>query len=56
MHAVQKEHEVELVPEIHIGVAVSLEEGLLVPTIHRVIDGAPAAALLHTVKGHLKDP
>src|SRR5262249_21476517 len=36
MNAVQKEHEVELVPEIHIGVAVSLEEGLLVPTIHRV--------------------
>jgi pyruvate dehydrogenase E2 component (dihydrolipoamide acetyltransferase) len=35
MNAVQKEHEVELVPEIHIGVAVSLEEGLLVPTIHR---------------------
>ena len=36
MHAVQKEYEVELVPEIHIGVAVSLEDGLLVPTIHRV--------------------
>src|SRR5437660_4521297 len=35
MNAVQKEHEVELVPEIHIGVAVSLEEGLLVPTIRR---------------------
>jgi pyruvate dehydrogenase E2 component (dihydrolipoamide acetyltransferase) len=35
MNAVQKEHEVELVQEIHIGVAVSLEEGLLVPTIHR---------------------
>jgi pyruvate dehydrogenase E2 component (dihydrolipoamide acetyltransferase) len=35
MNAVQKEHEVELVPEIHIGVAVSLEEGLLVPTIQR---------------------
>ena len=35
MNAVQKEHEVELVPEIHIGVAVSLAEGLLVPTIHR---------------------
>jgi len=147
MNAVQKEHEVELVPEIHIGVAVSLEEGLLVPTIqradakhlaeivresrdlatkaregrasyeevtggtftitnlgaygidaftpiinppqvgilgvgrvvekpvvyqgeitkrsmmflsltfdHRVIDGAPAAAFLYTVKGHLEDP
>src|SRR5262252_823863 len=147
MNAVQKEHEVELVPEIHIGVAVSLEEGLLVPTIqradakhlaqiasesrdlatnaregratyeevtrgsftitnlgaygidafttiinppqvgilgvgrvvekpvvyqgeitkrsmmflsltfdHRVIDGAPAAAFLHTLKGHLEDP
>jgi pyruvate dehydrogenase E2 component (dihydrolipoamide acetyltransferase) len=35
MNAVQKEHEVELVQEIRIGVAVSLEEGLLVPTIHR---------------------
>ena len=23
---------------------------------HRVIDGAPAAAFLHTVKGHLEDP
>jgi pyruvate dehydrogenase E2 component (dihydrolipoamide acetyltransferase) len=147
MNAVQKDHEVELVPEIHIGVAVSLEEGLLVPTIqwadtkhlaqivseshdlatkaregratyeevtggtftitnlgaygidaftpiinppqvgilgvgrvvekpvvyqgeitkrsmmflsltfdHRVIDGAPAAAFLHTLKGHLEDP
>src|SRR6266571_4028924 len=147
MNAIQKEHEVELVPEIHIGVAVSLDEGLLVPTIrradakhlaeiareshdlatraragqaaydevtggtftitnlgsygidaftpiinppqvgilgmgrvvekpvvyqgeitkrsmmflsltfdHRVIDGAPAAAFLHTVKGHLEDP
>src|SRR3989454_590467 len=147
MNAIQKEHEVELVPEIHIGVAVSLEEGLLVPTIqwadakhlaqivsesrdlatkaregraayeevtggtftitnlgiygidaftpiinppqvgilgmgrvvekpvvyqgeiakrsmmflsltfdHRVIDGAPAAAFLHTLKGHLEDP
>ena len=147
MNAVQKEHEVELVQEIHIGVAVSLEEGLLVPTIqradakhlaqivsesrdlatkaregrasydevtggtftitnlgaygidaftpiinppqvgilgmgrvvekpavyqgeiakrsmmflsltfdHRVIDGAPAAAFLHTLKGHLEDP
>jgi pyruvate dehydrogenase E2 component (dihydrolipoamide acetyltransferase) len=35
MNAIQKEHEVELVPEIHIGVAVSLDEGLLVPTIRR---------------------
>ncbi len=35
MNAVQTEHEVELVPEIRIGVAVSLAEGLLVPTIHR---------------------
>ena len=147
MNAVQREHEVELMPEIHIGVAVSLEEGLLVPTIqwadakhlaqivsesrdlatkaregraayeevtggtftitnlgiygidaftpiinppqvgilgmgrvvekpvvyqgeiakrsmmflsltfdHRVIDGAPAAAFLHTLRGHLEDP
>jgi pyruvate dehydrogenase E2 component (dihydrolipoamide acetyltransferase) len=147
MNAVQKEHEVELVPEINIGVAVSLQEGLMVPTIrqadakhlaeiaresrdlankaregkasydevtggtftitnlgaygidaftpiinppqvgilgvgrvvekpvvyhgeiskrsmlflsltfdHRVIDGAPAAEFLHTLKGHLEDP
>ena len=35
MNAIQKEHEIELVPEIHIGVAVALEEGLLVPTIRR---------------------
>src|SRR5919109_436672 len=147
MNAIQKEHEVELVQEINIGVAVSLQEGLIVPTIrradekhlaelaieshdlankaregrasydevtgatftitnlgsygidaftpiintpqigilgvgrvvekpvvyqgeitkrsmmflsltfdHRVIDGAPAAAFLHTVKGHLEDP
>src|SRR5262249_35841666 len=35
MNAVQKEDVVELVPEIHIGVAVALEEGLLVPTLRR---------------------
>jgi pyruvate dehydrogenase E2 component (dihydrolipoamide acetyltransferase) len=35
MNAIQKAQEVELVPEIHIGVAVSLDEGLLVPTIRR---------------------
>src|SRR5262245_60045040 len=35
MNAIQKEHEVELVPEVHIGMAVSLDEGLLVPTIRR---------------------
>ena len=35
MNAIQKEQEVELIPEIHIGVAVSLAEGLLVPTIRR---------------------
>ncbi len=35
MNAVQKEHAIELVSDIHIGVAVSLAEGLLVPTIHR---------------------
>jgi pyruvate dehydrogenase E2 component (dihydrolipoamide acetyltransferase) len=147
MNAIQKEHEVELVQEINVGVAVSLQEGLIVPTIrradakhlaeiaresrdlaskaregkasfdevtggtftitnlgsygidaftpiinppqigilgvgrvvekpvvyqgeitkrsmvflsltfdHRVIDGAPAAAFLHTVKGYLEDP
>jgi pyruvate dehydrogenase E2 component (dihydrolipoamide acetyltransferase) len=147
LNAIQKEHEVELVQEINVGVAVSLQEGLIVPTIrradarslaeiareshdlanraregkasydevtggtftitnlgaygidaftpiinppqvgilgvgrvvekpavyqgeivkrsllflsltfdHRVIDGAPAAEFLHTVKGHLEDP
>jgi len=35
LNALQKEHEVELVQEINIGVAVSLEEGLIVPTIRR---------------------
>jgi pyruvate dehydrogenase E2 component (dihydrolipoamide acetyltransferase) len=35
MNAIQKEHEIELVPEINVGVAVSLQEGLLVPTIRR---------------------
>jgi pyruvate dehydrogenase E2 component (dihydrolipoamide acetyltransferase) len=35
MNAVQKENEVELVREINVGVAVSLQEGLIVPTIRR---------------------
>ena len=35
MNALQKENEVELVEEINLGVAVSLEEGLVVPTIRR---------------------
>jgi pyruvate dehydrogenase E2 component (dihydrolipoamide acetyltransferase) len=35
MNAIQKEHEVELMQEINIGVAVSLQEGLIVPTIRR---------------------
>ena len=35
MNAIQKEHEVELVQEINIGLAVSLQEGLIVPTIRR---------------------
>ena len=35
MNAIQKEHEVELVQEINVGVAVSLQEGLIVPTIRR---------------------
>jgi pyruvate dehydrogenase E2 component (dihydrolipoamide acetyltransferase) len=35
MNAMQKEHEVELVQEINVGVAVSLQEGLIVPTIRR---------------------
>jgi pyruvate dehydrogenase E2 component (dihydrolipoamide acetyltransferase) len=33
MNAIQKAQEVELLQDIHIGVAVSLTEGLLVPTI-----------------------
>ena len=35
MNAIQKGDEVELVQEINIGVAVSLQEGLIVPTIRR---------------------
>jgi pyruvate dehydrogenase E2 component (dihydrolipoamide acetyltransferase) len=35
MNAIQKEHEIELVQEINVGVAVSLQEGLMVPTIRR---------------------
>jgi pyruvate dehydrogenase E2 component (dihydrolipoamide acetyltransferase) len=35
MNAIQREHEVELVREINLGVAVSLPEGLIVPTIRR---------------------
>jgi pyruvate dehydrogenase E2 component (dihydrolipoamide acetyltransferase) len=35
MNAIQKEHEIELVQEINVGVAVSLQEGLIVPTIRR---------------------
>jgi pyruvate dehydrogenase E2 component (dihydrolipoamide acetyltransferase) len=35
MNAIQKEHAIELMPEVNIGVAVSLPEGLMVPTIRR---------------------
>jgi pyruvate dehydrogenase E2 component (dihydrolipoamide acetyltransferase) len=35
MNAIQKEHELELVQDINVGVAVSLQEGLIVPTIRR---------------------
>ena len=35
MNAIQREHEIELIREINIGVAVSLQEGLMVPTIRR---------------------
>ncbi|MGH8072105.1 MAG: 2-oxo acid dehydrogenase subunit E2 [Candidatus Entotheonellia bacterium] len=35
MNAIQKEHELELVQDINVGVAVSLQEGLMVPTIRR---------------------
>jgi pyruvate dehydrogenase E2 component (dihydrolipoyllysine-residue acetyltransferase) len=35
MNAVQREQEIELVREINVGLAVSLQEGLIVPTIRR---------------------
>jgi pyruvate dehydrogenase E2 component (dihydrolipoyllysine-residue acetyltransferase) len=35
MNAIQKEHEIELVQEVNIGVAVALQEGLIVPTLRR---------------------
>jgi pyruvate dehydrogenase E2 component (dihydrolipoamide acetyltransferase) len=35
MNAMQKDNAIELVPEINVGVAVSLQEGLIVPTIRR---------------------
>ena len=35
MNAIQKEHEIELAQEVNIGVAVSLPDGLIVPTIRR---------------------
>ncbi|HXH09062.1 MAG TPA: 2-oxo acid dehydrogenase subunit E2 [Alphaproteobacteria bacterium] len=44
MNAIQKAQEIELVPEIHIGVAVSLPEGLIVPTL-RQADAKPLAQI-----------
>jgi pyruvate dehydrogenase E2 component (dihydrolipoamide acetyltransferase) len=44
MNAVQREQEIELVQEINIGVAVSLAEGLIVPTVRRA-DEKPLAQL-----------
>jgi pyruvate dehydrogenase E2 component (dihydrolipoamide acetyltransferase) len=44
MNAVQREHEIELVQEINVGVAVSLPEGLIVPTIRRA-DEKPLAQI-----------
>jgi pyruvate dehydrogenase E2 component (dihydrolipoamide acetyltransferase) len=44
MNAVQREQEIELVQEINVGVAVSLAEGLIVPTIRRA-DAKPLAQL-----------
>ena len=35
MNAIEREHEIELVQDINVGVAVSLPEGLIVPTIRR---------------------
>jgi len=44
MNAIQHEHEVELVQEINVGVAVSLAEGLIVPVIRRA-DAKPLAEI-----------
>jgi len=44
MNAIQTAHEVELVPEINVGVAVSLPEGLIVPIIRRA-DAKPLAEI-----------
>ena len=44
MNAIQKDNALELVPEINLGVAVSLQEGLIVPTIRRA-DEKPLAAI-----------
>jgi pyruvate dehydrogenase E2 component (dihydrolipoamide acetyltransferase) len=44
MNAIQREHEIELVQEINVGVAVSLPEGLIVPTIRRA-DEKPLAQI-----------
>jgi pyruvate dehydrogenase E2 component (dihydrolipoyllysine-residue acetyltransferase) len=35
MNAIEREHEIELMQDINVGVAVSLPEGLIVPTIRR---------------------
>jgi pyruvate dehydrogenase E2 component (dihydrolipoamide acetyltransferase) len=35
MNAIERKHEIELVHDINVGVAVSLPEGLIVPTIRR---------------------
>jgi pyruvate dehydrogenase E2 component (dihydrolipoamide acetyltransferase) len=35
MNAIEREHEIELVQDINVGVAVSLPEGLIVPTIRQ---------------------
>ena len=44
MNAIQREYEIEFVQEINVGVAVSLPEGLIVPTLRRA-DEKPLAQL-----------
>ena len=49
MNAIQSAQEIELLQDIHIGVAVSLAEGLLVPTI-RHANTKPLVAIAHEAR------
>ena len=42
--------------EINIGVAVALEEGLIVPVDLRVLDGVVAARFLQDLRGAIEEP